>query len=379
MAKVETDVTQPVTGQQGEIESTETPVTGVTTQFYRGLYRDIGLYIDTYIYIPVLTRHTVTLWIFHTWLIDHADVTPYLHILAPEKQSGKTTLMDLVSSVTGRPITTAHMTAAAMRRALDSNPPPTLLFDEIDPIFTKKGEDTAELRAVINAGFRRGAQVTINVRSGKDWALKAFSVFSPKVLVSIGRLPDTIESRSIPILLERMPRSETRKRFRYRESEQVAQRLRYNLEQMQADLPPNPVIPSELNGRQADIWEPLLAIAEWLGEDIAAEARKAAISIHSQPEDDSPGTELLRHIKQIFDERESTAIYSQDLVDLLLENEEWEYVRAVEGKPLDTFRLASLLKPFGIKPTRMRLYVENTKQARGYYRLAFEAAWDQYL
>lgn len=382
MSEFETPETAIETGQNPALDSTETPVTGVTYT----LYREIERYIDTYIYIPPSARHTVTLWIFHTWLLGHSDVTPYLRILAPEKQSGKTTLMDLIASVTARSLVTMHMTAASMRRALDQDPPPTLLFDEIDPIFQKRGEDTAELRAVINGGFRRGATATVTVRAGKDWVLKSFNVFSPKVLVSIGALPDTIESRSIPIKLERMPKSEQRKRFRYRESEFLAQPLRERLANLHPELK-EPDIPSQLSGRQADIWEPLLAIADWIG--VGDEARKAALELHTSPDtNDSTGSSLLRHIKEIFDdpEREGiSAIYSSDLVDLLIENEEWGYFKASEyrhsdgGMGLDPLKLAAMLRPFDIRPVRMRLYVENVKQARGYYKTAFENAWERYL
>jgi len=33
-------------------------------------------------------------WILHTWAIDAFDITPYLHITAPEKSCGKTRLLE---------------------------------------------------------------------------------------------------------------------------------------------------------------------------------------------------------------------------------------------------------------------------------------------
>lgn len=348
----------------------------------RGVADSIAALIQEYMHISAQAVTAVTLVTLHTWLLDAADVTPYLHITAPQKQSGKTTLMDLLACLVARPMTTSHISAAGLRRVLDAQPPFTLLFDEVDPVFNRRSEDTAELRAVLNAGFRRGAQVLINVKKGQDWALQAFNVFGPKVLVSIGRLPDTVESRSILIVLERAASDETRKRFRQREVEAAAAPIRAALSTWTCDEVAQQIedIPASLNGRQADIWEPLLAIADWLGGEWPMLAREAAECLCGMHEDEEPGIALLRHIKEVFSQTEVEALYSIELVPFLIENEEWPYMHIMDGgKPLDVTKLAAMLRPFGIRPRPMRLRHENDKQGRGYYRASFEEIWRRYL
>jgi hypothetical protein len=87
----------------------------------------------------------VVLWVAHTHAIERADATPYLAISSPEKQSGKTRLLEclqlLAHDCSGIAITP---TAATIYRSLVASPGATLLLDELDavsetaPISTKR-------------------------------------------------------------------------------------------------------------------------------------------------------------------------------------------------------------------------------------------------
>ena len=109
---------------------------------------------------------------------------------------------------------------------------PTLLLDEVDALFgTKRSAESYEgLRAILNAGNRRGTTVPRMVGEGKSMRVQDFATFGPKVLMGIGELPATIADRSIPIRLERRARSEPVTRFRYREAEPAALPIREALE-----------------------------------------------------------------------------------------------------------------------------------------------------
>ena len=76
------------------------------------------------------------------------------------------------------------------------------------------GQDETEsgLRAILNAGHRRGATVPRCI--GVSSKPQDFNVYCAKVLAGIGVLPDTITDRSIPIRLARKRRSEHVERFR---------------------------------------------------------------------------------------------------------------------------------------------------------------------
>jgi hypothetical protein len=317
-------------------------------------------------------------------MLDLADVTPYLHILAPTSQSGKTTLGEVLKLLAARPLSADAATGAVVRRILDEEPPPTLFADELDEVFKKRVEDTADLRQVLNLGYRRGATVIINVPSkGQGWTPQSFKVFGPKVLISIGQLAEATESRSIPVSLQRQPKTVMKKKFRIRQAEAEVAPLHAELSML--DVPaelPVPEMPEELSGRQQDMWESLFMIADWLGGRWPAEARAAAIELHSAHVGESQSIALLRHIREIFQQPEhidAAGLYTIDLLRELLANEEWPY-RHIEGnRPLDAYYLSAKLKAFNIEPLPIRTYQFDSKQRRGYYRVAFEDAWSRYL
>jgi hypothetical protein len=203
------------------------------------------------------------LWVAHTHTIDHADATPYLAISSPEKQSGKTRLLEclqlLAHDCSGIAITP---TAATIYRSLEASPGATLLLDELDAVFRDRSDKYEEVRAVINAGHRRGATVPRSVPGPKNtWLVKQFQVFGPKALAGIGKLPDTVTDRAIPVWMVKRKRSEPIEKFRVRTATGEATSIAAGLVAALAAQPPafeaDP--PSELPHRAADAWEPLLA------------------------------------------------------------------------------------------------------------------------
>ena len=84
---------------------------------------------------------------------------------------------------------------------------PTLLLDEVDTIFGPKAPPTYEgLRALLNAGRRRGTTVPRCVGEGTRMTVRDFPVYCPKVFAGIGKaLPDTVLDRSIVLHMVRNP------------------------------------------------------------------------------------------------------------------------------------------------------------------------------
>lgn len=377
-----------MTAEIGQFESTVTGVTPFADKVPSKekekellLAKGVRDFIQEYIALPDFAVTAVTLWVFHTYLLPLAGVTPYLHILAATRESGKTTFGDVLLQLGARIEQMNAISAAMLRRALDDDLPPTVLMDELDTTFSKKAEETSDFQQVLNLGYKRGAVVKVGeqVKGGK-WLLKTYRVFAPKVLISIGLLPSPIESRSIPIRLERMMKTEKRKKFRERKAEAESQWLRDGLNSLQIEELAEPEVPDQLSSRQSDIWEPLLAIADWLGGEWPEQARAAAVWLHSQEQDEDPAAALLRHIKEVFDTTEREGMYSVDLVAALTANESWPYQHMEGNVPLDPARLAKKLKQFKIEPKGIRLYESDlATQRKGYMRTAFEEAWERYL
>lgn len=163
----------------------------------------------------------VALWAGTTWIYDRFDTCPYLAIQSPEKRSGKTRLLEVLSLLVREPLPAASASTAALVRVIHATHP-TLLLDEADAIFNRRNSDAAEdIRGVLNNGYRRGKPYLKVVGEGKRMHVEQFDVFCPKAIASIGRLPDTVQDRSIVINLSRAPDGSVRP-FRFREVEREA-------------------------------------------------------------------------------------------------------------------------------------------------------------
>jgi len=321
----------------------------------------------------------VVLWVAHTHVIELADATPYLAISSPEKQSGKTRLLEclqlLAHGCSGIAITP---TASTIYRSLEASPGATLLLDELDAVFRDRSDKYEEVRAVINAGHRRGATVPRSVPGPKNtWLVKQFPVFGPKALAGIGKLPDTVTDRAIPVRMLKRKRSEPVAKFRVRTATGEARSIVAALGAALAAQPPafEADLPSELADRAADAWEPLLAIADVAGGVWPARARRAAVVLHAnQEQDDSLGLRLLSDVRLVFDDRSVERISTADLITALQADEESPWVS--ERSPLTPRRLARLLHPFEIASKQVRI---GTASLKGYERAAFVDDWERYL
>ena len=102
----------------------------------------------------------VTLWAAHAHMVEHFHTSPRLAALSPEPESGKTRLLEILDLLTPNSMLIFSPSVAAIFRKLAQNQI-TLLFDEVDTIFTKRGKEdqNEDLRALINVGYRRGAAI----------------------------------------------------------------------------------------------------------------------------------------------------------------------------------------------------------------------------
>jgi hypothetical protein len=283
-----------------------------------------------------------SLWTAHTHVIPATDATPYMAISSAEKQSGKTMLMEAAELLVFEPWLTGHVTAACLVRKIDAKHP-ALLLDESDAAFNGDKEYAEVLRGLLNTGYRRGGHASCCVGQGAQITFKDFSTFCPKAIAGIGKLPDTIADRSIPIRLKRKAPGELVERFRRRDVEPEAKNLRDNIvawasEHMAALRSACPILPEELSDRHQDVCEPLLAIADLAGGQWPAKARKALVELCTgkAAEDDSLGVRLLADIKAVFIAEKVEAIPSTVLVKVLVEMEDRPWAEIAKGKPLTT-------------------------------------------
>jgi hypothetical protein len=245
-------------------------------------------------------------------------------------------------------------------------------LDEADTIFGKAGSSSShrELRGILNAGYRRGATVPRCVGS-ED--VKEFHVFGPVALAGLGRLPETVASRSVEIVMRRRKADDPEvSPFRLRFAEAQLRRVFTLCEgwagragkPLKVALPDLPVI-----NRDADVWEPLVAIADLAGEEWADRSRRACEALTAQKEP-SIGAALLTDLRMVF-EAEEKALPTAELLARLqgLPDSRWRY---------DTFTgrtMSKLLGEYGIASQTIRHDGEVT---RGYKYESFSEAWNHY-
>jgi hypothetical protein len=335
----------------------------------------------------VLPEHgatTAALWILHTYAIAAATWTPILCWQSPTPRCGKTIAEAITAALAARAVPASNISAAALFRFIDAYAP-TLILDEADT-YANYNE---ELRGVLNSGHTRATAYVIRC-DGENNIPRRFSTWGAKSIALIGKLPATLQDRSIVVPMrrklarervERLPRDPT-EAFK-----QLRRRCRrWADDHLDALRGADPQAISGLNDRAADNWRSLLAIAEVVGGKWPERAGKAAVAFSGGDRDaDDLREQLLVDIRDHFHPVDDNGcplpvrdrVRSRDLADALaaLEGRPWADWR--HGKPISPNQVAKLLAPFSIVPKTVRFDAATT--AKGYEVRQFQEAFDRYL
>jgi hypothetical protein len=138
-----------------------------------------------------------------------------------------------------------------------------------------------------------------------------------------------------------------------------------------------PDMPEELDDRGADAWEPLIALADLAGGDWPAMAREAAVALREEGEEDTVtnGALILGAIQELLGDR--LTISSAEVVEHLNERDDLPFGGWRDGHGTDPRTLARLLKPYRVKPRKVRLPDGSIRQ--GYHRDDLEDAFARWL
>jgi hypothetical protein len=261
-------------------------------------------------------------------------------------------------------------------------------LDEYDNVFggRKRREGAEDLTGIINAGFARGKPYRRwNVQTNQQEVCPSFCMTT---LAGIGDLPDTVMDRAIVLRMRRRAKTEIVQPYRIRRDQPALVEMNgrlhawvhANVEKLKSA---HPVMPVE--DRDADKWEPLLAIADLAGGRWPDRARAACEALCVEPEGDDAtlGERLICELAPIFYRvlasyrtrwPGTSGVASQVLVDELCAIEEapWSDLR---GEPLNPRILARLLRPYGIRAKTIRF---GDATPRGYEVTAFHEAWIRY-
>lgn len=345
--------------------------------------------------LPRWAEETLALFVLHSYAFELRDVSTYVGIESPEKRCGKTTLMIVLSELVNRPEVAANISSPAFYRMIEETQP-TLFIDEVDTYL----RGNAPLRGILNAGYSRKMAYVVRVANEsvergelgdersrakrpkskvKGSRLARFSCWCPKVMATIGRLPDTLEDRCIVIRMQRKTPKEQCERLK--NLEPVVTALRRKCARFVLDHGPEiararPAIPASLNDRAADIWEPLLALADLAGGKWPAVARQAAAGLTARMQETNPIGALLLDLWILFLGSGVDRLFTHTLVARLndLADRPWAEMR--NGKEITDRWLAKQLNPYEVRPRTIRI---KEVTAKGYVLEDFDEVFRRYI
>ena len=359
--------------------------------------KQVEQYLKNYVILHDKAYFPLAVWIVLTYCYEEFNCFAYLAILSPERECGKSRLMEVIETLVYKAWYGITPSPAAIYRMLANGR--ALLFDEVEGF--KRNEHRSEsmqaILAVLNGGHRKGATVP-RVERDKDgnFVVHEFPSYGPKAFGAIGTLPDTLLSRCIDVRMQRRRENQPVQRFLAGRVMKQAAPLRAQIlafvraykgvfEQCYEQMPD----PHCVKDREADLWMPLIAGEAVFDPDRVAEFKQCALELNGRQkkrvQNQTWGTKLLQHIQEVWPQEKEgekkgspqDRCPSATLVTLLknMDDSPWN-----GDKPLTQTRLASLLEPFDVEPKLLRYGNDpNEKPARGYEYSPLETAFERYL
>jgi putative DNA primase/helicase len=306
----------------------------------------------------------IALWVAMAWIYEVATHSAYLVATSAEPDSGKSTLLGILSFLVPNPFTAVESTGPSIFRFVDREKP-TLLVDEADDLFQRK----ADVKHIFNAAWTRGAkiarQVSINGVSTTVW----FDPFCPKAVGLLGmNIPRTLSGRSIVIKL--WPKTPDEKQnFDHSDDEEFLT-LRRKLTRWAADNAATvkggtPLLPANFSNRLAANWKLLLAIGELASGSWPRQAREAAERLSHTNRKPSWGVKMLQAFAAIFATGRKT-ISSQEVVAILTADLDDVWCSYNHGGPITQRQVAAVLEPFDVHPVVIHPNKRSNLSPRGY-------------
>jgi hypothetical protein len=184
-----------------------------------------------------------------------------------------------------RPVHAVNTTSVYLfRKVSDPEELPTILYDEIDTVFGPRAKDNEDIRGMLNAGHRKGAMAGRCVVRGKIVETEELPAYCPVMLAGLDDLPDTLMSRSVVARMRRRAPSEPVEPWRHRVNVREAKVISQLLSAWAASVRDRaygmwPDMPEGVADRDADVWEPLLAVADLAGGHWPQMARETAVTL----------------------------------------------------------------------------------------------------
>jgi hypothetical protein len=353
----------------------------------------------------------------NTWTFELRDIVAYVAIESPEKRCGKTTLLSVLAAMAHKPLIASNVTVSALFRAIDTCRP-TLFIDEADTFLAGNGI----MRGIINSGNTWRTAYVLRLTKSKpnlvgqgrpegtaaqecsptipiteeqgtsaaqqrsptgsasetaETGLKKYSCWCPKVIAMIGQVPDTIADRSIVVPMSRKLTTETCAPLAELNTTEIKARCaRFALDMAQFISESGKIRGEGLNDRAADTFDPLYVIARLAGAGWEQKLHAAALALNANAQSQQSGAELLSDIVAIFILSGREKLFSRILANTLRDGGCGMRSFALKYASINEYRISQILRPYGIKPSTIRIGKEVNK---GYNVSQFHEAITRYV
>jgi hypothetical protein len=326
-------------------------------------------FVGRFVYASDAELDILTVWIAHTYVFQAYYATPRLAVMAPMKEAGKTTVLNMIAALGKDAIVTMNASAAALYAIIDQEHP-TICFDETDNMWgaTGQGSRYREQLSILNNGYTQDGFV-LRSRSGSAYR---YPVFVCAAFAGIGKLPDTLASRSIPINMRPVPDTVDLQEYEpdlFRgEAARVAEILQSWLAERGPELDLQPDMPEGLRSRRRQIMKVMIGIGDLAGNSWSARIRQACREVVlgiSRTAKVSPAEELIRIITSVTGQ--GIFLPTGDLIALLKLQRDHDskisWATWLDNPIIAARQIANILKPYGIETQQKWLDGENR---RGY-------------
>ena len=353
-----------------------------------GLLTEIEAVIKRHVVLNDHAAAALAVWVLHSYTFELRDAVAYVAIESPEKRCGKTTLVSVLAAMAHKPLIASNITVGALFRAIDSCSP-TLFIDEADTFLA----GNSAMRGIINSGNTWRTAYVLRLSKAKqnrprlepppmpaveagETGLKRYSCWCPKVIALIGEVPDTIADRSIVVKMSRKLTTETCAPLTDLNTEEIkAKCARFALDAGESIARFEKIRGVGLNDRAADTFDPLYVIARLAGGEWEGKLHAAALAL-TAAQSENVGAGLLLDIFSIFVEWGREKIFSRELVNILRDGKGGMKPTVWDGSAIDEYRISKILRPYGIKPSTIRMGREVNK---GYTAAEFREALKRYV
>lgn len=258
-------------------------------------------------------RDAAVVWTLASWVAEKFDNFPRLYFRAAEYGAGKSVAAEAVGRLSRESHEMVGVTQSVLYRLIENaEKPPTLFIDEADNIFGTAGSSSShqELLGIMNKGFHRNGTV---YRSRGTDDVQQFRCFSPMILAGKGILPRAMMTRSITVSMRKPIEGETFVPYKDRIHRPFFDAVKEAIDKWTGSTEARslgtefPTMPSNVKHRDADVWEPLVMLADAAGGEWPERIRKAAtilVDRQDVKEEVPVGTKLVQTLARLLKESE---------------------------------------------------------------------------